>query len=55
VRCPFPSSILILWYLLTYFSLLQHRNVEIWQDVLEIRSLVLSPLEDRQNWLRFAR
>ena len=36
-------------------SFLQHRNVEIWQDVLEIRSLVLSPLEDRQNWLRFAR
>ncbi|KAL6080518.1 Serine/threonine-protein kinase tor1 [Balamuthia mandrillaris] len=30
------------------------KNVDVWQDILAVRSMVLSPHEDTENWLKFA-
>jgi FKBP12-rapamycin complex-associated protein len=30
------------------------RNVEVWQDMLAIHSMVIPPIEDVDNWLRFS-
>lgn len=30
------------------------RNVEVWQDMLAVRSMVIPPIEDMDNWLKFS-
>jgi FKBP12-rapamycin complex-associated protein len=40
--------------IVSYFSCFMYRNQYVWQDVLVVRSLVLDPLEDVKNWLKFA-
>lgn len=30
------------------------RNVEVWQRILKVRSLVVSPREDMEMWIKFA-
>lgn len=30
------------------------RSVDTWQDIMAVRTLVLTPKEDMKNWLKFA-
>jgi FKBP12-rapamycin complex-associated protein len=30
------------------------RNIEVWQPILKVRSLVVSPREDMDMWIKFA-
>jgi FKBP12-rapamycin complex-associated protein len=52
--------LLLLLLLLLFFDLFCNsldgveRNVEVWQSLLAVRSLVIPPREDPETWIKFA-